>query len=83
MKYELRTEDGEPVACESCGYLAPLFDFPRIEQGKISDERVALCELCAGTMVGTDYMNARPDKIGATIVYCANTILAALAGRSR
>lgn len=55
IEYKIRTdENGEPVACDSCGCEAPTANFqwePPFHEQHDSQER-ALCEFCATTLAG-------------------------------
>lgn len=75
--------DGHAQECDSCGYTAPLAEFPRRSLAE-RDQRKLICEVCATTEIGsiTDYASRSHDiELFRVVAQSTNLILDKMTGR--
>lgn len=63
-----------PPDCDCCGYPAPLKTFGEGPPGK--EREVALCEICAHSHIGNDYVfGTEAHAVTRAIAFAANAVL--------
>jgi len=73
-----RHENGEPIKCDACGYLAPTAEFDLPSSCADRDGRYNFCEICASAGPGRAFRY--PEQYGAddvlrTVAWIGNRLL--------